>query len=37
MRKSVEVFNPQTQQEETITKLQVYLFSSYRENISSDA
>ncbi|QYW02035.1 terminase large subunit [Stenotrophomonas phage Siara] len=33
LRNSVEVFNPQTQQDEVITKLQVYLFSSYRENI----
>lgn len=31
-RKTVEVFNPQTQREEEVTKLQVYLFSSYREN-----
>lgn len=32
LRTSVNVFNPQTQSDTVVTKLQVYLFSSYREN-----
>ena len=32
IRKTVEVFNPQTQQKEPVTKTQVRLFGSYREN-----
>lgn len=32
LKNTVEVFNPQTQKEEMVSKLQVYLFSSYREN-----
>lgn len=32
VRTSVEIFNPQTQQNETIVKTQVAIFGSYREN-----
>lgn len=33
VRKSVNVFNPRTQQRENVVKTQVHLFGSYRENI----
>lgn len=33
VRTDVEIFNPQTQQAETITRTQVTIFGSYRENI----
>lgn len=33
VRKSVEIFNPQTQTEEIIIKTQIAIFGSYRENI----
>lgn len=32
VKKEVEIFNPQTQQNETIVKTQVAIFGSYREN-----
>ena len=32
IRKTINVFNPQTQRREDITKYQVHLFGSYREN-----
>lgn len=32
VRKTVEIFNPQTQQEEEFTKTQVAIFGSYKEN-----
>lgn len=34
--RSIEVFNPRTQQRETITKYQVRIFGSYKENIYLD-
>lgn len=33
VRRTVRVFNPKTQQEEDVTKTQVAIFGSYRENI----
>lgn len=36
LRTPVEVFNPQTQQNETVIKTQVAIFGSYRENIYLD-
>ncbi len=37
VRTTTIVFNPKTQQEETVTKTQVAIFGSYRENIYLDA
>ena len=32
VKRDVKIFNPRTQQDETITKTQVHIFGSYREN-----